>query len=444
MNLTKLEQIFDNLWPVNRSITGPGLRESLHIIQNEMPVDIERIPSGTQVYDWKIPPEWIIKDARLTGPDGVVYADFAENNLSVVNYSTPVDNHMRLSELDSHLYSIESLPDATPRVTTYYNRDWGFCLPQSIRDSMPKQGEYHAYIDSELDPSGSLDFAHGLIEGDTNEEILLSTYLCHGSLANDNLSGPIAMVSLYNQIKKWQDRRYTYRFVIVPETIGSLAYLNRYGGHLVDNVISGCVLTCLGGPKPSLSYKLSREGDSLIDNVIKYLSKIKRDRQISIRQFDTRGSDERQYCSPGFNLPVGQFAKTVYGEYKEYHTSSDDKQFMNISSVAESINEINQYLRIIDKAGLFEATIQHGEPMLSKRELYPTINSPNIDIRLPNTDSTQDQPRILDMMRLINFADGNENLIEAARKYEIPPHRYISTVELLLANDLLRYCTDKS
>lgn len=439
MNESRLENIFDKLWPINRSITGPGLRKSLEIIQEEIPIEIKSIASGTQVFDWEVPPEWIINDAKLRGPDGQIYADFSENNLSVVNYSSPIDTYSNFSELKSHLYSVEALPEAIPRVTTYYNRDWGFCLPQSVRDTLPQEGQYHAFIDSKLDPNGSLHYGHTVIKGDTDQEILISTYLCHASLANDNLSGPLAMISLYKAIKSWYNRRYTYRFVIIPETIGSLAYLRRYGNHLRKNVVSGFVLTCLGGPMNRISYKLSRKGNSMIDETIKFLSNNPINTPPKIRQFEPRGSDERQYCSPGFNLPVGQFAKTIYGKYKEYHTSADNKEFMNISSVADSIYEINQYLQILDKAGFFEATIQHGEPMMSKRDLYPNINTPDEDIKLPNGQSTKDSPEILDIMRLLNFADGDNFLIEAGRKYQIPPRQYLSAINLLLNNDLIRY-----
>jgi len=420
-----------------RSITGIGLRESLNILKKEIPLTIESIPSGTTVFDWEIPPEWIIKDAFLIGPNGNSYANLDKTNLAVVNYSIPVNKYLSLSELDPHLYSTPTLPEATPYVTSYYGENWGFCLPQTVRDSLPN-GQYHAKIDSEFDHDGRLNWGHYVLEGESDAEVILSTYLCHPSMANNELSGPLAMMALYHEISEWEHRRYTYRFVVVPETIGSLAYLHEYGDHLQEHLVAGAVLTCLGGPYSNISYKRSRDGSSPLDTVMRYVSDNPGNPAVTIRPFDTSGSDERQYCSPGFDLPVGQFARTVYGTYPEYHTSADDKSFMNINAVRESVETIASCLTILERAGNFKSTVQHGEPMMSKRQLYPTVNCPSTSHRRMEHASVSVDPQIQNIMRLINFADGSRPLIEAAGEYDIPPEQYTATVDLLIMNDLLR------
>ncbi|NEU58103.1 DUF4910 domain-containing protein [Halorussus sp. MSC15.2] len=370
---SRLESRFEALWPIPRSITGPGFRESLAVLRKDIPLDVEGVPSGTAVFDWEIPPEWRIREARLTGPDGDVYADFDETNLAVVNYSEPVDERRTLDELDPHLHTLPRLPDATPYVTSYYERDWGFCLPHDTYESLP-EGEYHAYIDSEF-VDGELNYGHAVLEGESDREVLLSTYLCHPSLANNELSGPLVLTSLYKRLRDWDRRKFTYRFVVVPETIGSLAYLSRYGAHLREKVVGGLVLTCLGGPNDDLSYKRTRRGNALLDEVVRHLDEYT-DAEFRFRTFDATGSDERQYCSPGFDLPVGQFARTVYDEYEGYHNSRDTKSFMGIAPLVESAETIERVLRNFERGGYYLNQNPHGEPMMSKRDLYPTVNDP--------------------------------------------------------------------
>jgi aminopeptidase-like protein len=260
---------FDELWPITRSITGPGLRKSLELIQNDIPLKIEGVSSGTEVFDWTIPPEWHINQAQLTGPDGEVYADTADTNLAVVNYSEPVDTRIPLNELDSHIYTDPDVPNAIPYVTRYYDRDWGFCLPHNAYEDLP-EGEYHAYINSEF-VEGELNYGHAVLPGKSEEEVLLSSYLCHPSLANNELSGPLVLAALYRRLSEWDERQYTYRFVLCPETIGSITYLHEHGDDLRESVVGGLVLTCLGGSNDSLSLKTSRQEDSLIDKTVRNL-----------------------------------------------------------------------------------------------------------------------------------------------------------------------------
>ena len=421
-----LDTRFDELWPITRSITGPGFRKSLEILQQDIPLEVESVPSGTEVFDWEIPPEWRIHKAKLTGPDGEIYADLDETNLAVVNYSEPVVQRLTLDELDSHLYTLPEHPEATPYVTSYYERNWGFCLPHNTYESLP-EGEYHAYIDSELDDEGRLNYGHTVLEGESDREVLLSTYLCHPSLANNELSGPLVMSSLYNRIAAWDNRKFTYRFVVIPETIGSLTYLSEYGDVLQENMVAGLVLTCLGGPEQTLSYKKTRRGDTLLDKIVRHIyNHAKFD--IRFRNFDTFGSDERQYCSPGFNLPVGQFARTVYGEYEEYHNSFDNKSFLDIGKLVNSAETIELILNKLEYAGYYLNKEPFGEPMMSKRDLYPYINEP---------DQSSRGDVILQMMRILNYSDGHHSIVDIAEEFDVSLDNLELAVKTLTESGLL-------
>lgn len=434
----RLDSLFDELFPICRSITGPGLRESLDIVSEHIPLEQEAVPSGTQVFDWEVPPEWLIHGAQLTGPDGKVYADFEETNLAVVNYSEPVDTRLSLAELDSHLYTDPDVPDATPYVTSYYDQMWGFCLPQNVYEALP-EGEYHAYIDSEF-VDGELNYGHTVLPGRSEQEVLLSSYLCHPSLANNELSGPLTLTSLYRRIKAWEDRKYTYRFVLCPETIGSIAYLSRYGDHLTDNVIGGLVLTCLGGPNNHLCYKTTRREIALVDKTVRNIAQYA-ECDIEIQPFSpTSGSDERQYCSPGFNLPVGRMARTPPGTYREYHNSRDDKNFMGIDALIDSAEEIADLLRGFEVADRYTNTEPYGEPMLSKRDLYPSVNSPT---RWETTDAAVKKQEFLDnILTILSYSDGERPMVEIANRIQTPVTRLTPAIDVLEEHDLLEEKTE--
>ena len=436
----RLESRFDELWPITRSITGPGFRQSLEIFQQDIPLQSESVPSGTEVLDWQVPPEWRIYEAQLTGPDGQVYADFEETNLAIMNYSEPVDKHMSLEELDTHLYTLPELPDATPYVTSYYERNWGFCLPHNVYESLP-EGEYHAHIDSEF-VDGELTYGHTVLEGESDYEVLLSTYLCHPSLANNELSGPLVLSSLYNCIKSWGKRKFNYRFVVVPETIGSLAYLSNYGDHLKEHLVGGLVLTCLGGPRDELSYKMTRREDTLIDKLTHHLNN-HTDTSFRFRQFGPTdgGSDERQYCSPGFDLPVGQFARTVYGNYDGYHNSKDTKDFMGIDPLIESTKTINSVLESFEYAGYYLNQEPFGEPMMSKRDLYRTVNNPSDWFSDDDEESGEElisESELFNrMMITLQYSDGNHSALEIAERYGVSIGELAPAIDQLCETDLL-------
>lgn len=427
-----LNRTFDELFPLLRSITGEGLRQSFAILAREMPFAMEAVPSGTRVFDWEVPPEWRLKRARLTGPNGVIYADVDRCNLELVNYSMPVDRRLSLEELQPHLHSIPRLPTAVPYVTSYYKRTWGFCVPDQVRRKMP-QGFYHAQIDSEF-VSGEVPFGQCVLPGESPKEILISSYLCHPSMANNELSGPLALLALYRRLQRWPRRRFTYRFVIHPETIGSLCFLHRWGEHLCRHLVSGLVLTCVGGPGEKLSYKQSRRGDTLLDRLVQGKAG-----EFAVRPFDPNGgSDERQHCSPGFNLPVGQMARTIYMQYDGYHNSLDTKEFMDLDAVLRSADSIEGLLRDLDGAAEFLNLSPYGEPQLGRRDLYPTINAATT--RDASSDAMMDARRFLNhVLTTLNWSDGEHTMLDIAAKAGVTVGELQPVIARLEAAGLLRF-----
>lgn len=433
-----LDSLFDELFPILRSITGPGLEESIALMGEHMPLRVRSVPSGTQVFDWTVPPEWRLESATLVGPEGETVADASENNLHVVSYSEPVQETMSLEELQEHLHSLPDLPDAVPYVTSYYKRDWGFCLSETAREQL-EPGDYRVEIESDF-VDGGVPVADVVLEGENRAEILLTSYLCHPSLANNELSGPLVLLALYHRILSWPRRRYTYRFVLHPETIGSLCHLHLEGDHLKDQVSAGLVLTCLGGPA-ELSYKESRRGDSPLDSLV--LNEAQ-SRGIRTRTFDpTGGSDERQYCSPGFDLPMGQMARTVYGEYEGYHNSLDDKEFMSVDQLISSVDEIESLLWTNEIAGNFTNLSPYGEPQLGKRGLYPNQNSAST--RGHSSDDNVDERSFLDrVLTVLNYSDGSHSMLWIAERIGIDVEELRPVVEALEEAELLAFVGGES
>lgn len=435
MDVELVESLFDRLLPLCRSITGAGFRQSLEVLREVLPLEVQRIASGTPLFDWTAPREWVIRDARLTGEDGRLVASFRETNLAVVSYSIPVDRWLTLAELTPHLHTLPELPEATPYVTSYYREDWGFCIPHRVFASLPEQ-RYHAWIDSEL-IEGELNFGELVLPGRSSREILLSSYLCHPSLANNELSGPLVLALLYQKLCRWPRRRYTYRFLLNPETIGSLAFLSRRGQHLREHLAAGLVLTCLGGPNPRLSFKRPRREGTILDEVIDNLRQTGT-LDLAIREFTpTSGSDERQFCSPGFDLPVGQIARTVYGEYPGYHNSLDDKQFMGIAPLLRSADEIELLLRGLECGGYFRNLSPEGEPQLGRRGLYPSLNSDQTR-RTASSDDVLDGRQLLDaLLMLLSYSDGRHSAAWIASRLGQPVVRLSAAIDRLEEEGLL-------
>lgn len=408
-----VEELFDELWPIMRSITGPGIERSMEIFQRYMPLEITKVPTGTRVFDWVVPQEWHFESAQLIGPNGEVVCDAADNNLHVVNYSEPVHLNLSLEELQSHLHSIPEYPDAIPYVTSYYKRNWGFCLSQRKRDALIP-GTYEVKIVSSF-RDGGVPIAECVLPGRSKKEVLLSSYLCHPSMANNELSGPLVLLLLYKRLKNWRKRRFTYRFLLNPETIGSLCFLHLHKETVKANTLSGLVLTCLGGPNKSLNFKSSRRNTALINHVVEYLEK-RGDLNVRKNPFTPiEGSDERQFCSPGFNLPIGQMSRTTYDTYAGYHNSMDSKPFMRIDTLVDSANRIAKLLEFVEYCGNPVSLFPHGEPQLGRRELYPSINS-NVTRTGASSDGVADgRTQLNRMLVVLNMADGRNSLIEMAQ-----------------------------
>lgn len=398
----EIEKYFDRLWPICRSITGDGLRESLKILSEILPLEITEILSGTEVFDWVIPKEWNIRDAYILSPTGEKIADFKTNNLHVVNYSIPVDKELSFDELRPHLHTIEEMPDAIPYITSYYKETWGFCIEYNTLKLLPREGKYKVVIDSTLE-SGSLTYGECVLKGTTDKEILFSTYLCHPSMANNELSGPLATAFLYRELAKMKKRKYTYRFLFAPETIGVIAFLHGRGEHLKKNLEAGYVLTCCGDPG-ALTYKKSKRDDAVADQLAQHILRF-HTTQFSVLPFSVGGSDERQYCSPGFNLPVGSLMRTPYQRFIEYHTSLDNKSFISFDALAEIVGVYSKIVEAFELNGYYFNKIQYCEPQLGKRGLYPS-----------SVDPLFDRQELHRMLHFLSYTDGKTDLLQIAEK----------------------------
>jgi len=417
----KIYELACELFPINRSITGRGVRETLRIIQRELSdLQIHEVPSGTQCFDWSVPREWNICDAYIIGPDGKKIADFHENNLHVVGYSTPVDKTVSLSELKRHLYSIPEQPDAIPYVTSYYEERWGFCI-EDKKKALLKKGEYKVYIDSTL-KHGSLTYGEIIIPGNSEKEVFLSTYICHPSMANNEVSGPVVTTFLGKWLQSLRSRKYTYRIVFVPETIGSIAYISFNLGQLKKHVIAGFNVTCVGDER-AYSYLPSRSGNTLADRVaIHVLNHISPD--FKKYSYFNRGSDERQYCSPGVDLPVVSVMRSKYREYPEYHTSKDDLKFISPEGLSGGYNSLKQCLICLERNEIL-CMSNPCEPQLGRRNLYPTLGKKDMYNSLKI------------VMGLIGYCDGTKDLLEIAETTGLKMQDLFETVDKLKKEGIL-------
>lgn len=394
---TPLHNLAKKIFPLCRSITGNGVRETFSIIQSVLPeLKTYEIPSGEKCSDWTIPPEWNITDAYVKTSSGEKVIDFKVNNLHIVNYSIPHHSTMTLAELNKHLYSLPQMPDAVPYVTRYYSPEWGFCLTHEKRQAL-KEDTYEVLIESRLEP-GSLTYGELILKGKSDKEILVSTYTCHPSMANNETSGPVVTTFLADYVKRL-DNYYTYRFVFVPETIGAVAYLSRELEVLKKNVVAGFQITCVGDER-AYSYMASRKGDTLADKVIKHVLTHKTDGFKSYT-FLSRGSDERQYCAPGVDLPVASLMRSKYAEYPEYHTSKDDLTLITEKGLRSSVDLHIECFKILEKNNKYLlATI--GEPQLGKHGLRSNVGGLGL---APNFKLISD---------FLAYSDGSNDVIDIA------------------------------
>ena len=401
-NPEMIASYFDRLWPLFRSITGDGVRQTLDILSELVPMEKHEIPSGTNVFDWTVPQEWVVREAFVLAPNGKRILDIARNNLHLLNYSIPFRGDVSREELDQHLHSLPELPQAIPYVTSYYEPRWGFCLSQDQRDSLP-EGTYQVVIDTDhID--GSLTYGEAVLPGTESAEVLISSNVCHPSLANNELSGPLVSAFLYRRLESMKERRLTYRFVFIPETNGCIAFLSARGQQLRDNLTAGYSVTCIGDDAP-FTYKRSRAGNSLADRAALYILSQEDGIGSSILDFfPDGGSDERQYCSPGFNLPVGSLMRSMYLKYPEYHTSLDNRDFISFQAMSRSIDVYCRVMQALDVNQTYLNLMPWGEPQLGKRGLYPTLGV--ID-RSGRTSA---------LRWLLNFADGDHDLLSIAER----------------------------
>jgi aminopeptidase-like protein len=413
-------QLIAELYPICRSITGPGLRQTLGILRKSMPLTIHEVPSGTPVLDWMVPQEWTIRGAYISRLDGTRVVDFAAHNLHILQYSRAIDRIVPIEELKEHLHTLPDTPDWIPYRTSYYRDTWGFCLTQRQLDSMTDPA-YRVVIDASHE-DGSLSYGELLIPGETTAEVLISCHSCHPSLANDNLAG-IAVATMLARHLARTPRRLTWRFVFIPGTIGSLTWLARNEA-VVPRIRHGLVLSCLGDAG-AVTYKQSRRGDAAIDRIVAHVLRHSGDAH-RITPFIPYGYDERQYCSPGFNLPVGCFMRTPNGAYPEYHTSADDLALMRPASLEDSLAKLKQVAAIIEGDALYRSRNPKGEPQLGRRGLYRTMGG------LSNAGHDE-----MALLWMLNLADGEHTLLDMAERSELPFSQIRSAADALLAADLL-------
>lgn len=412
--------LIKKLYPICRSITGNGVRETLSIIKEYIPLDIREVPTGTEVFDWVIPKEWNIKDAYIKNSRGEKIVDFKMSNLHVLNYSIPVNKKLTLEELKKHLFTLPDHPEWIPYLTSYYKESWGFCLTYRQYEAL-KDDIYEVVIDSSLE-NGCLTYGELYIKGHSDEEILFTTYICHPSLCNDNLSGVALLTYLASFLLK-RDLKYSYRFLFIPETIGAITWLSLNEGK-ISKIKCGLVATCVGD-SGKLTYKKSRLGNSIIDRIAaKVLSDSGEAHEII--DFFPSGSDERQFSSPGFNLPVGSLMRTVYGCFDEYHTSADNLDFIEPEKLADSLDKYVQTVFILEGDGTYLSLYPKCEPNLGKRGLYNMIGG--------HRENKIDKMAIL---WVLNLSDGANSLLDIAIRSGMEFRQIKNAADALLSKNLL-------
>lgn len=411
------------LWPINRSITGEGVRSTLDQIKKHLPdLEIKSIPSGTEVFDWIVPKEWHAKEAYIITPNGKKICDFKVNNLHLLGYSTSFDGIVNLEDLKEHLYTLPEQPEAIPYITSYYQERWGFCLSQNQYDQL-EDGDYYVKIEAKHF-DGVLNYAEMILPGKSQKEVFLSTYVCHPSMANNEISGPAVVTFLAKWLSERSERNYTYRIVFIPETIGSIAYLSLNYNEMKEKTISGFNVSCVGDDR-AYSYLPSRNGNTLSDDIAKHVLR-HIDPDFKSYTWLDRGSDERQYCAPGIDLPIASIMRTKYGQYPEYHTSLDDlDNVVTPSGLDGGYWSIRKAIEAIERNRKYCVTVL-GEPQMGKRGLYPTLS----------TKKSGEQVRL--MMDLISLCDGENTLLQIAETLNTPIWKLYELIDKLVEHKLLQ------
>ena len=419
----EIHNLAKQLWSINRSITGKGVRTTLDLIKQHLPgLEVKAIPSGTEVFDWKVPKEWHADEAYIVTPSGEKICDFKVNNLHLLGYSTSFEGSMSLEELKEHLYTLPEQPEAIPYITSYYKERWGFCLSQNQYDQL-EDGEYRVKIEAKHF-DGVLNYAELVLPGKTQEEVFLSSYICHPSMANNELSGPTVVTYLAKWLSELSNRYYTYRIVFIPETIGSITYLSGNYKEMKEKTIAGFNVSCVGDDR-AYSYLPSRNGNTLSDDVAKHVLKHIDPGFKSYTWLD-RGSDERQYCAPGIDLPIASIMRTKYGQYPEYHTSLDDlDNVVTPNGLDGGYWSIRKAIEAIERNKQYRVTVL-GEPQMGNRGLYPTLS----------TKKSGEQVRL--MMDVISLCDGENTLLQIAESLSTPVWELYVIVDKLVEHNLLK------
>ena len=415
-----MNSLITKLFPICRSITGEGVRETLRIIGNEIPLTVYEVPSGTDIFDWKIPDEWNINDAYVKNDKGERVIDFQGSNLRVVGYSIPFEGKLSLDELKNHLHTLPDQPDLIPYVTSYYEKRWGFCLSHNEYIKL-EDGVYEVKIDATLEP-GFLTYADLVIEGESDKEVLISTYICHPSMGNNELSGPVVTTALARWLMNLNYRRYTYRIVFVPETIGSIVYLSRNLDVMKKNTVAGFVVTCVGDDR-AYSLLQSPWEDTLSDRLAKHVLKHSVKEYKNYYFWEKGGSDEQQYCSPNVRLPVVSVMRSKYGGYPEYHTSLDDLSLITPSGLEGGYEVLRKCLMVLEN-NYYYRVIFPCEPHIAKR----------------NTKSLYGKrftKQSLTLMRLLNYLDGDHELLEVCDRIDRSVIDCIPIIKKLLDEKLI-------
>ncbi|MET9505852.1 DUF4910 domain-containing protein [Streptomyces sp. NPDC006622] len=413
--------LVERLYPLCRSITGDGVRATLDIVGEYVPLRVHEVPTGTQVLDWTVPQEWNIRDAYIADSAGRRVVDFAASSLHVLGYSVPVSATMALSELRPHLHTLPEHPAWVPYRTSYYEPRWGFCLAQEVLDAMP-DGEYEVRVDSTL-ADGHLTYAEHVVPGQVPDEVIVSSHVCHPSLANDNLAG-IAVATYLARALAERTPYYTYRFVFAPGTIGAITWLAR-NRERIDRVKHGLVLACAGDPG-RLTYKQSRRGDAEIDRVLRHVLTAS-ERPHHITEFTPYGYDERQYCSPGFDLGVGSLSRTPYAGYPEYHTSADDLDLVSPEAMADTLSVCREAFAVLDRNRRYVNLSPYGEPQLGRRGLYDALGG--------RSDTQQAQ---LAMLWVLSLSDGEHALLDVAERSGLPFSAVVTAADALHGAGLIK------
>jgi aminopeptidase-like protein len=420
------EEIFAfaaEIYPICRSITGNGVRDTLRAIGEHIKLEVHEVPTGTAVFDWVVPREWNIRDAYIKNERGEKIVDFARSNLHVMNYSVPVRQHVSLAQLKQHVYTLPDQPDLIPYRTSYYAENWAFCMPHRLLESL-RDETYEVVIDSSL-AEGSLTYGEYLHRGETEEEFLLSAHVCHPSLADDNCSGVALLTHLAKRMAGLRTR-YSYRFLFAPGTIGAITWLAR-NEHRSQRIKAGLVISMVGdGGGPT--YKKSRRGNARIDRAVVHTLRHS-GLTPSILDFSPYGYDERQYCSPGFNLPVGLFQRSKFGEIPQYHTSADNLDFIAPEHLAASYCMITETLHVMENDAVYRNTIPKCEPQLGRRGLYGMVGGDK------NAAAAN-----MAMLWILNLSDGTHSLLDIAERAALPFALIRRTAQLLQHEGLLTIC----